>query len=77
MYGSVKQNGALCCELYRASRSCYPCTGSSWVSSHVVVEVVRHDLYMLLYYVEKSHSALIPGGCPLVLDSGRTLVIVT
>lgn len=38
-----------------------------------MAEVVWHNLCVLLYCVEKSQSALVPGGCPLGARFGRSL----
>ena len=67
--------GMLCHELFRANRSCSSPSGLSWDLPLAVAEVIRHDLCVLLYYIEKSHLFLTPRGCSLSLALGAASVI--
>jgi hypothetical protein len=72
----IESRNVLCCEESRAHRSRHPRAGSLQVLSHATVEVARHNLRVLPYHVEKSHSGPAPEGCPSELNSGVAPVIV-
>jgi hypothetical protein len=72
-----EMGGALCHELFGASRSRRPLTEMSWVSSRAAFEVIQHDLHVLLYCIEKSCLVLTPGVAPWCLPQMQPQLLLS